>query len=114
MEFETRCIRIKLKKDTLPKVREWQSFILKNKEEAIATLAAEGVYLESVFLETVGETNYLIYVMISKDFDKAKSVASQSRSPVDVFHSRFKEECWEDGERLEPLLQLYSSFDKVE
>lgn len=105
--MKTKCVRIKLKPDCMDLVRNWQEFILSNKEEAISTLEQEGVILEAVFLDTVGDDSYLIYVMSSNDFEKAKEVVDKSQSFVDEFHQKFKEDCWEDGKRLETLVELY-------
>ena len=51
MNYETRCVKIKLKPNSVEKVREWAKTINERKEEALATLRDEGVILEAVFLD---------------------------------------------------------------
>ena len=51
MNYETRCVKIKLKPNSLEKVREWAQTINERKDEALATLRDEGVILETVFLD---------------------------------------------------------------
>jgi hypothetical protein len=60
MNSETRCVKIKLKPDSIEKVHEWARIINERKTEALATLHDEGVILESVFLDQNSEGDFLI------------------------------------------------------
>lgn len=51
MNYETRCIKIKLKPNSLEKVREWTKTMNERKDKALATLRDENVILETVFLD---------------------------------------------------------------
>ena len=50
--FETRCLKIKLKPGSMERVKDWAAEIKRRKDEAMVTLEAEGVIVESVFLDS--------------------------------------------------------------
>ncbi len=106
MNYETRCIKIKLKPNSLEKVREWTKTINERKDEALATLRDENVILETVFLDQTNEGDFLIYVMKAESFAKAQAVFEKSVHGIDEYHQNFKRECWEDGKKLEILVDL--------
>jgi Family of unknown function (DUF6176) len=106
MNLETHCIKIRLKPNSLEKVRMWAKTINERKDEALATLRDESVILESVFLDQTGEGNFLIYVMKAESFEKARETVKHSVHAIDEYHQNFKKECWEDGIKLEMLIDL--------
>lgn len=106
MAFETSCVKIRLKPGSVPKAREWAMVINSRSEEALATLRDEGVVLECAFLDQTDEGDFLIYVMKAESFQKAKEAAVRSTHEIDDFHMKFKEETWEDGRKLETLIDL--------
>lgn len=106
MTFEMRCVKIKLKPDSLEKVREWAKTINERKDEALETLRDEKVILETVFLDQNSEGDFLIYVMKAASFAKARQAVQKSIHSIDEYHQNFKRECWEDGKRLEVLIDL--------
>ena len=106
MNLETRCIRIKLHPDSLQAVRDWQRFLHENGAEVLKTLEAEGVALEAAFLDHIEGDDYLIYLMSCENFDNAKAIAANSKSFVDEFHKKFKQECWGESIELEPLISF--------
>ncbi len=105
MKYETRCIKIKLKPNSIEKVREWARVINRQKDEALATLRDESVVLETVFLDQTAEGDFLIYVMKAESFEKAKDVVQTSLHSIDKYHQNFKRETWEDDKRLELLIR---------
>ena len=105
-DIKTRCVRIKLRPDSLPAVRAWQHFLEQNRNEVLKTLEAEGVTLEAAFLDNREGGDYLIYLMACEDFDNAKAIAANSKSFVDEFHKKFKQECWGESIELEPLISF--------
>jgi arabinogalactan endo-1,4-beta-galactosidase len=111
MNKETRCIKIKLKPNSLEKVQEWKRVINERKDEALATLRDEGVILETVFLDQTSEGDFLIYFMKAESFDKAKEVFEKSVHAIDAFHQKFKNETWEGGKKLELLIDLSTSTE---
>ncbi len=78
MNYETRCVKIRLKPNSLEKVREWAKTINRRKDEALATLRDESVMLEAVFLDQNSEGDFLIYVMKAENFEKAKQAVKNS------------------------------------
>lgn len=105
---ETKCVKIKLKKNSLDRVKDWQAFILEHKEKALETIKSENVLVEAVFLDHADDNDYLIYFMSAKNLKKSQEFAKNSQNPVDKYHNNFKKECWEDGKRLEELVVLYN------
>ena len=90
MSCETRCVKIKLKPNSIEKARIWAQTINERKDEALATLRGESVILESVFLDQNSEGDFLIYVMKAESFDKAKKSVENSVHAIDEYHQNFK------------------------
>lgn len=106
MNCETRCIKIRLKPNSIEKVRQWARALNQRKTEALATLRDESVILESVFLDQTDEGDFLIYLMKAENFARARQAAEKSTHSIDEFHQNFKRETWADGKRLELLVDL--------
>jgi hypothetical protein len=107
VNYQTRCIKIKLKPDSIEKARAWaQQVINERKDEALATLRDESVIPETVFPDETDEGDFLIYLMKAESFEKAKETARQSVHAIDEFHRNFKRETWEGGKNLELLIDL--------
>jgi len=106
MNYETRCVKIRLKPNSIEKVRAWAKTINERKSEALATLRDESVILETVFLDRSSDGDFLIYLMKAESFEKAKKAAERSAHAIDEYHQNFKNECWESGEKLETLIDL--------
>jgi len=106
MSYETRCVKIRLKPNSIEKVRMWAKTLNERKEEALATLHDESVILETVFLDQTAKGDFLIYLMKAESFQKAKDAVQKSVHAIDVYHQNFKRECWMDGKPLELLLDL--------
>ncbi|MCA1624386.1 MAG: DUF6176 family protein [Acidobacteria bacterium] len=106
MSYQTNCVKIKLKPNSLEKVREWSKFINDRKDEVLATLRDESVILETAFLDQTDEGDFLIYLMKAESFEKARQAAETSVHEIDEYHQNFKRETWEDGKKLELLIDL--------
>ena len=106
MNYETRCFKIKLKPNSLEKVREWAQTLNARKPEALATLRDQGVILETVFLDRTSEGDFLIYLMKAESFERAQEAVKNSVHAIDAYHQNFKKETWLDGEKLEMLVDL--------
>lgn len=106
MSYKTNCVKIRLKPNSIEKVREWAKVINERKDEALATLRDESVILECAFLDRTDDGDYLIYIMKAESFEKAKESVQNSVHEIDEFHRQFKHETWEDGEKLELLIDL--------
>jgi hypothetical protein len=105
MEYETRCAKIKLKPDSLERVREWAHTLNETRrDEAIATLRDETVIIESYFLESTPEGDFLVAFMKAESFDKSRKAAEISTHDIDRYHQQFKRDIWDSLQPLEPLV----------
>ena len=109
-KMETICHRIQLKPDSLDTVYEWAKELMSRKNEALATLRDEGVWIESVFLERTEQGDFLIYYMKLESMDRAKEVVAKSKHAIDEYHQKFKKATWVTGKKLELLVD----FDRFE
>lgn len=108
--LQARCARIKLKKDTLEETLEWFHTLMIQKEEVLAILKEQGVFVEAVFLDHIGDDYYLIYFMKEEDSKKSVEISSQSSHPLNIGHRQYKKRCWEEKTHLQPLLDLDRIF----
>ena len=106
MNYQTKCVKIKLKPNSLEKVREWAKTLNERKGEALVTLRDESVILETVFLDQSGDGDFLIYLMKAESFEKAREAVQKSIHSIVKYHQNFKRETWEDGKRLKLLIDL--------
>ena len=106
MKYETRGFKIKLKPNSLEKVREWARTINSRKDEALAALCDESVLLETVFLDQTAEGDFLIGVMKAENFAKAGEAINNSVHSIDEYHRKFKRETWESRTQIELLIDL--------
>ena len=86
---------IKLKPNTWSKVKTWQQQFEQRKVEAIETLQAEGVTVESWFHVQIEGQDYLIAYMRAVDLVKAQQMAKTSPFEIDQVHQQFKRDSWE-------------------
>ncbi len=106
------CTRVRLKPDSIPRVREWASELNSRKNEALETLKDEGVYIESAFLEQTAEGDFLIYYLRMESMKQAKAAVARSPHPIDAYHKQFKIDCWESREELELLIDFDRTSEK--
>jgi hypothetical protein len=100
------CARIQLQPGSLSRVQEWAEHLRTHRDEALQTLAAEGVTVESVFLDSGAEGDFLVYYMRSGSQQLAQEVAARSVAAIDAHHSAFKRDTWAQVRRLDLLLDL--------
>ena len=103
---KTKCVKIQLKPDCLERARAWAAEVNGRSDEALATLRDEDVFIESAFLDSTSDGDFLIYYMRAKSFDRAHEVSSQSAHPIDTYHNQFKQDCWAERRHLELLVDL--------
>jgi hypothetical protein len=107
--WETRCVKVKLKAGSLERVREWAAEINRRADEALATLTDEGVVVESVFLDSTDEGDFLIYYMKAESLERARE-ARRNAHAIDEYHQQFQRDAFESGKQLELLID----FDRIE
>lgn len=88
----------------MERAREWARELNSRKSEVIVTLRDEAVIVESVFLLTQSDENYLVYYMKGHDLKAAAEIARKSTHPIDEYHKQFKKETWAEVQLLEVLL----------
>lgn len=77
----------RLKRDHVEAVRAWLAQVeTTRRDEAIATLLAEGVTHETAQLLETSDGPVLIYVMEADDIDRARAVGAASDAPIDAEH----------------------------
>ena len=84
------AVLIQLKPDVLENVEAWKVELNARKDEAIETLRAEGVHVESWFYLELEGNDYLIAYMRADDIAKAQQIAKTSNFPIDQMHKQFK------------------------
>jgi Family of unknown function (DUF6176) len=104
--LETRCWKIKLKPGSIERVREWARTINLRMDEALEALRAEGVVLESVFLDRNDQGDFLIGYMKAESFDKAAQAVRKTLRAIDEYHQQFKQDVWDERSELELLVDM--------
>ena len=104
--LETRCWKIRLKPDSLDRVREWARTINSRMDEALEALRDEGVVIESVFLDRTEHGDFLIGYMKAESFDKAAEAVRKAVRAIDEYHQQFKRDAWDERSELELLIDI--------
>ncbi len=99
------AVLIKLKANIMHNVEAWQTEVNARKTEAIDTLKAEGVFVESWFHVELEGQNYLIAYMRAEDIAKAQQIGRESQFAIDAMHKAFKQN-WERGYKATLLVDL--------
>ena len=97
---------MKLKPDSLNRVRVWAAELNRRKDEVLATLRDEQVVVESVFLDRTSDGDFLIYYMRAWNLEDASRTARRSEHDIDAYHGQFKRDTWESQEPLELLIDF--------
>lgn len=84
------AVLIELKQDRLKQINDWQKELENRKIEAIETLKAEGVLIESWFYLNLEAKDYLIAYMRAHDIAKAQQIGRSSTFEIDQVHKQFK------------------------
>lgn len=104
--MQTSCVKVRLKPGSVGRVREWAAELNSRSDEVLATLRDEGVVVESVFLDSDEQGDFLIYYMKAASMETASQVARHSLHAIDAYHEQFKQEVWESREQLELLIDF--------
>ena len=99
------AVLIHLKPNAMANVEAWQTELNLRKEEAIETLMAEGVHIESWFFLELDKKQYLLAYMRAKDIKQAQVVGRKSNFPIDEVHKVFKQN-WEKVIQIQLLVDL--------
>lgn len=103
----TKGYKIPLKSNVRNLVKTWALELNNRTAECMESLQAEGIYLETVFLDITPVGDFLIYILKMEDEEKANTIAKQSTRAIDAFHQQFKKSCWAGaGQPLDLLIDL--------
>lgn len=83
-------VLIQLKVAMMDDVVAWQNQLNRRKHEAIETLQAEGVHVESWFHVELDGLDYLIAYTRADDIAKAHEISRKSQFAIDQVHQQFK------------------------
>ncbi|EAQ97967.2 hypothetical protein KT71_15419 [Congregibacter litoralis KT71] len=111
--MDVACNLIRLKQGSLPTARKWAETMNDRMKEVLASLHDESVVIESVFLLSRREGDYLVYYMRAVSMEQSRTSVKTSEHEVDAIHKRFKQEVWESIEETELLLDA-SIWHKTE
>ena len=104
--METVCTKVRLKPGSLDRVREWATELRTRSDEVLASLRDEGVVIESVFLDSDEQGDFLIYYMKAQSLEEAQAVVQSSPHPIDSYHQQFKVDTWQSRTPLELLVDF--------
>jgi hypothetical protein len=104
--MEVECYRIKLKPGSRDTVLNWAEHLTKHAEEVRSLIQSEGIAIESAFLETIGDEDYLIYYLRGENLKRASEIARASTHPIDVFHREVMRSVSESGAPLRKLIDF--------
>lgn len=101
---------IKLNPDSNAKVEEWRETMTSRFDEAVATLAHEGVEIESWFRVQIEGQDYLLWYMRAESVQKAFELAQTFKHPIDEYHFKLMESITaaEGSVLAQPFLDLTS------
>lgn len=103
---EVACYRIKLKPNSHDKVKAWSQRLNSKASEVQKLIKAEGISVESAFLEKTPEGDFLIYYVRGHDLKKSREISQSSTHPLDIFHRNTMAEISESGVALEALIDF--------
>jgi Family of unknown function (DUF6176) len=108
--METACVKVRLRQGSLDRVRKWAVELRSRPDEVLATLRDEGVVVESVFLDSNEDGDFLVYYMKARSMEVAREAVERSVHPIDAYHQQFKDDTWETRTALELLID-FENFD---
>lgn len=110
--MDVKAYLVKLKEDSGDRVSEWAGSINSRRDEALATLRAEGMEVESWFLLSLKGEDYLLSYMRTEDMQRAKQVGKESMHDIDAYHQQFNRDTWVRGSVTELQLLVDLSLEK--
>jgi len=90
----------------LPRVREWAAELTRRTTEVMATLRDETARIETVFLESTADGDFLLYYMRVDDSDEDSKAFERSTHAIDAYHRAVMEEVVESRQTLELLVDF--------
>ncbi len=104
--MESVLIKYKVRENKKSRVENWVEYFNKNKMEIKDTLIQEGILIESVFQESVGDEIYIYYYVKAKNLQTAIEIFKSSENPHDLYHKKFMNESLEYVANLANLVDI--------
>ncbi len=104
--MQTAAGLVKLKPESAERVENWRRAIAARRTEALATLADEGVEIESWFQVEIAGEPYLLWYLRAESIERVWQVARRSRHDIDRYHFQTMAEIAETQIDAMPLLDL--------
>ncbi len=106
---ETLCVRIRLKPGSVPRVREWAAELGRRRDEVMATLRDETVRVETAFLDSSEDGDFLVYYIRVDDPEANRQAVERSTHAIDAYHRAFMSAVVESRRPLELLIDFERS-----
>ncbi|HEY9600367.1 MAG TPA: DUF6176 family protein [Allocoleopsis sp.] len=108
---EVQCLKIRFRRDKTEDAVRWVQSLKERQDEVAELLDAEGVRIESLFLERSGNDVYLYQYVRANSLEQAYEAFMRSQSQISIETREFMEGMWEDGQTLELVADFERSAD---
>jgi len=106
---EVQCLKIRFRRDKAEEAVRWVHSLKERQAEIKELLNAEGVRIESLFLERSGKDVYLYQYVRANSLEQAYEAFMKSQIPISEETRQFIDEMWEEGQSLE----LVADFERA-
>lgn len=103
---EVQCLKIRLKDGTTNRATAWLKSLKGRRGEAVEMLQAEGMRVESLFLERTSDGDYLYFYARADDLVRANEAFMFSTLPLSVETREITQSTWGEIEQLELVVDL--------
>jgi L-rhamnose mutarotase len=103
---EIQCIKIRFRRDKVEEAVRWLHSLKERHEEVAELLDAEGIRVESLFLERSGNEVYLYQYVRANSLEQAYEAFMKSSSRISEETRQFIDEMWEDEQSLELIVDF--------
>jgi L-rhamnose mutarotase len=103
---EIQCLKIKFRRDKAEEAVRWVHSLKERQEEVAELLDAEGIRVESLFLERSGQDVYLYQYVRANSLEQAYEAFMKSQISISEETRQFIDEMWEDGQSLELVVDF--------
>jgi hypothetical protein len=103
---EIQCLKIRFRRDKVEEAVRWVQSLKERQEEVAQLLDAEGVGVESLFIERSGQDVYLYQYVRANSLEQAYEAFMASQIPISIETRQFIDEMWEDGQSLELIVDF--------
>ncbi|HEY9671471.1 MAG TPA: DUF6176 family protein [Waterburya sp.] len=103
---EIQCLKIRFRRDKAEEAVRWVQSLKERQAEVAQLLDAEGVRVESLFLERCGQDVYLYQYVRAESLEQAYDAFMNSQSQISVETRQFINDMWEEGQSLELVVDF--------